>query len=174
MGPSLACITWEFRFELVLQLSRLSPTRRNTWVVVCFVKTCLQHTPRCNFIPAAWDRSSFLYSLFWYLCSLAQWPERQKLCCSVAALWSQRGLVCIPAGTQGAGTPSVGRGTCPGPFTCAVLMQNSHLAMLEILFKRTVCILIQSTQTLLTRSVSRRISWHVKANHVNKAPQELH
>lgn len=76
--------------------------------------------------------------------------------------------------STGGCTPSVGTGMCPGPFTCVTLMQNSHLAMLEILFKRTVCILIQSIQTLLTRSVSRRISRHVKASHVNKAPRESH
>lgn len=91
---------------------------------------------------------------------------------SCAAVPKQRGLVCTAARKQGAGTPTVGRGMCPGPFAWVMLMQNSHLAMMEILFKRAVCILTQSTQTLLTRSVSRRISWHVKANHVNKAPQE--
>jgi len=42
----------------------------------------------------------------------------------------------------------------------------------DIIHKNSLYSSAKITQTLLTRSVSGWISWHVKANHVNKVPQE--
>lgn len=153
------------------------------WIWACTAVSNLQKNLSCSMFSGNVDLTHscvWLYSTCPKPKLFALWPVLGPVLPGITTwelsdvLWRHSPLKCLyHSMSPGGWSPHHEKRTMPW----ALCMFKTHGKLSSsspggIIYKNSSYSYSKITQTLLTRSVSRWISWHVKANRVNKAPQE--